>query len=271
MHLLIAALFLPLHFTAPADSLGFDAWGRALLSKHPVHAYLFRQLQADGSTRAILGYGDSAGRSILVPHTPGTRETAWFNAPANGGIISIYVVSQDSNGNTSAPSNACALGGRGARMIPARAGWSGLEVPLVQQTPEHCGQAALQMVLSYYGAGPAALREADRAYDPVLRGSLITDLALAARRAGYEAVVSTLTADSLVELLHLGVPPILLYQNGHGPLTVRHFGVVTGWDAGRASFTLHDGTAHERVAARDDLEKRWETAGSQALVVRRLP
>ena len=117
-------------------------------------------------------------------------------------------------------------------------------------------------------APPAALREVDGAYDPVLRGSLITDLAGAARRAGYEAAVATLTPDSLIDLLSDGVPPILLYQNGSGPVTFRHFGVVTGWDASHASFTLHDGGARPRVTGRGDLVKRWETAGSQALIVR---
>ena len=121
------------------------------------------------------------------------------------------------------------------------------------------------MVLRYYGAAPKALREVDGAYDPTLRGSLITDLAGAARRAGYDADVATLTPELLIELLEEGVPPILLYQNGTGPLTVR---VVTGWDASHASFKLHDGRPRAQLARRDDLMKRWETAGSQALIVR---
>ena len=44
--------------------------------------------------------------------------------------------------------------------------------------------------------------------------------------------------------------------------------VVTGWDAARESFTLNDGGASRRVSRRADLEKRWRTAGSQALIVR---
>lgn len=144
-----------------------------------------------------------------------------------------------------------------------------LAVPVVRQTRAHCGQAALTMVLLHYGAGPAELHEVEGAYDPILRGSLITDLAAAARRAGYVADVATLTPDSLVTLLREGVPPILLYQEGAGPLTVRHFGVVTGWDPARAVFTLNDGGAQPRTAHQADLAKRWQTAGSQALIVRR--
>ncbi len=70
--------------------------------------------------------------------------------------------------------------------LPPAAG-TVLGVPIVRQAPERCGQAALEMVLRFYGADPRSLREGERAYDPVLRGSLITDLAAAARR-GRRAV-----------------------------------------------------------------------------------
>ncbi len=144
-----------------------------------------------------------------------------------------------------------------------------LDVPVVVQAPERCGQAALEMVLRYYGADSAGLQEPGRAYDPALRGSLITDLAAASRRAGYEATIATLLPDSLIALLAVGVPPIVLYQKGRAPLTVAHFGVVTGWDPAREVFTLNDGGARPRVLGRDDLTKRWRTAGSQALIIRR--
>ena len=47
-----------------------------------------------------------------------------------------------------------------------------LDVPMVRAGAEHCGQAAYAMVLRYYRADSAGLREADRAYEPALRGSL---------------------------------------------------------------------------------------------------
>ncbi len=144
-----------------------------------------------------------------------------------------------------------------------------LEVPLVRQSPEKCGPAALEMVMRFHGAGPEAVAEAARAYDAVLRGSLITDLAAGSRRAGFDAEIVTIDADSVVGLLAEGIPPILLYQNGRGPLTVRHFGVVRGWDPKRDMFTLNDGGPRPRDMSRNELEKRWRTAGGQALVVRR--
>jgi ABC-type bacteriocin/lantibiotic exporter with double-glycine peptidase domain len=146
-----------------------------------------------------------------------------------------------------------------------------LSVPLIQQERERCGPAALEMVLRYYGAGAEAIEGAQRTYDPVLRGALITDLAAAARRAGFEASIGTLTPDSLIALVESGVPPIVLYQSGTGPVTVPHYAVVTGWDIGRAAFILNDGEDHSRYVGRDDLARRWRKAGSQALVVRQIP
>jgi ABC-type bacteriocin/lantibiotic exporter with double-glycine peptidase domain len=153
--------------------------------------------------------------------------------------------------------------------LTASATGTSLAVPIVKQAPERCGQASLEMVLRFYGADAGSLREVDRAYDRALRGSLITDLAAAARRAGFEAVVATLTPDSLIALLAAGVPPVVLYQNGRPPLTVPHYGVVTGWDPTRDAFTLNDGGASPRRLSRNDLAKRWRTAGSQTLIVRR--
>lgn len=144
-----------------------------------------------------------------------------------------------------------------------------LAVPVVEQSREKCGPAALEMVLRYFGAGSDAIAHTATAYDPALRGSLITDLATSARRAGYDAAIVTISADSLAGLLAEGIPPILLYQNGRGPLTVRHFGVVRGWDPVRQQYALNDGGARPRHMSRSDLEKRWRTAGGQTLVIRR--
>ena len=270
MHPLLLAVLVPLHFTAPADTIGADAAGQVRLSAHPVHAYLFHQLETNGTMTAIPGYADSAGSAIITPHLPGTRETVWLAPRGNANPVTIYVLSLDASGNMSAPSNACVVGRLSAPALLAKRqeAWTSLNVPLVRESRERCGQAALAMVLRYYGAAPTVLREVEGTYDPALHGSLITELAGAARRAGFEADIATLTPDSLIDLLNDGEPPILLYQNDSGPARLRHFGVVTGWDAAEASFTLHDGTARRRVTRRDDLVKRWETAGSLALIVR---
>jgi len=143
-----------------------------------------------------------------------------------------------------------------------------LPVPVIRQAPERCGPAALAMVLRFYGADSAALAEAGRAYDPVLRGSLITDLAAAARRAGFSASVRQVPEESLRVLLDARVPPVLLYRRGVGVISVGHYGVVVGWDAGRQRYAVNDGSGATRTFSRADLMRRWHAAGALALVVR---
>jgi len=145
-----------------------------------------------------------------------------------------------------------------------------LEVPLIRQAPERCGPAALAMVLCYYGVTKqTAMAGAEAAYDPVLRGALITDLAKAAERAAFHAAVEAPGEDSLHALLRLGVPPILLYDHGLGPLRRGHYGVLVGWDPERARYVLHEGGAKPRTMRRAELLRRWNAAGARALVVRR--
>ncbi len=156
-----------------------------------------------------------------------------------------------------------------ARSVVRSAGASvRLAVPAVRQSPERCGPAALGMVLRFYGAGPEALAEADRAYDRALRGALITDLAAAARRAGYAAEVVTLPPDSLAAWLARGVPPIVLYQSGVGPLTRPHYAVVVGWDAERHRWALNDGGAAARAVDAAEFSRRHRGSDDRALIVR---
>lgn len=142
-----------------------------------------------------------------------------------------------------------------------------LAVPVLKQARERCGPTALEMVFRFYGADSSAAIAAS-AYDPVLRGALITDLAAAARRAGFQATVDALDDTALVALLREGVPPIVLYQNGTGPLTLPHYAVVAGWDPRSRDFLLNDGTTRQRTMSRTKLVARWTTAGRRALVVR---
>jgi len=143
-----------------------------------------------------------------------------------------------------------------------------LDVPVIRQTPERCGPAALSMVLRFYGAPPSAVAEADRAYDPVLRGALITDLAAAAQRAGFQASVETPDEEGLRALLRERVPPVLLYERGIGPIGRGHYGVVVGWEPEHGTYVVNDGRARPRRVGREALMRSWRAAGGQALVVR---
>ena len=143
-----------------------------------------------------------------------------------------------------------------------------LAVPIVEQRPERCGPAALAMVLRFHGGTSQQVALADSAYDPALRGALITDLAACARRAGFDARVERMNEDSLLTLLGRGLPPVLLYRRGIGPLSPQHYGVLVGWDPERGRWILHDGARTPHRMSRRELAARWAAAGSEALVVR---
>lgn len=150
---------------------------------------------------------------------------------------------------------------------PARELATRLEVPALRQSRERCGPTALRMVLGYWGAPDTALAIAERAYDPLLRGALITDLARAAREAGFDAVIRTLPPDTIPALLAGGQPPVLLYRNGPAALGPRHFGVVVGYDPARLEYDVLDGSGPAHVMGRDELERRWRAGGGWALLV----
>ena len=124
---ILAALLLPLHFTAPADTLGADGSGRARVSRDPVRSYLFLRVDDRGAMVAIPGFADSTGSSLLQPHAPGTRETVWLSPGTTGGAT-VYVFSRDAHGNLSAPSNVCVLGPP-SPAVPPGAGLAGATAP----------------------------------------------------------------------------------------------------------------------------------------------
>src|SRR5512134_1225508 len=128
MLFLLAAVLVPLHFTAPGDTIGMDAAGRVQVSS--VHAYIFHGLDEHGVMVALPGYADSLGSALLTPHAPGTRERVWLAAGANGDAVTIYVMSRDESGNLSAPSNGCVIGNRPvpSPLAARSAAWTALDV-----------------------------------------------------------------------------------------------------------------------------------------------
>src|SRR5689334_3286120 len=102
MNILLTALLVPLHFTAPADVVGLDANGASILSPYPVHAYVFREVDASGAVVVVPGYADSSGSAILAPHAPGAQETVWLSCGSSGRPVTVTMLSVDASGNVSA-------------------------------------------------------------------------------------------------------------------------------------------------------------------------
>jgi hypothetical protein len=185
MTLFLAALLLPLHFTAPADTLGADGAGQVHVSPAPVGSYLFHRLDDRGTMVATPGYADSAGTALLLPHAPGTRETVWLSPGATGREVTIYVLSQDARGNVSAPSNGCVL-----RRVS-------LDVAIARPAHERSPQEEKEMVMRYYGVAPEPRPDAYPGYRLDLRGSRTTELPGFERRSRHEAGGTTLTPEAL--------------------------------------------------------------------------
>lgn len=151
----------------------------------------------------------------------------------------------------------------GAGAVPVR-----LDVPAIEQAPAHCGPAALDMVLRYYGAPDSARARAAAACGPSLPDAQITDLARAAELSGYEARVQTANSDALEAALTTGTPPIVAFDVGFGSWKEKHYAVLVGWDPERGRYVLHDAHAAPLEMEASDFLPCWARAGSLALLVR---
>jgi hypothetical protein len=199
MILFLTALLLPLYFTAPADTVRGVGANRAHVTLAPVRSYRFHRLDDRGTMVAIPGYADSAGTTLLLPHSPGTRETVWLSPGATGRDVTIYVLSQDFQGNLSPPSNGCLLRGISlAGPLDSRLeNTTTFDLSIARQAHARSEQASQEMVLRYYGLALEPHPDAYVGYESVLRGSRTTELNVAARRSRHEVVGTTLPPGAL--------------------------------------------------------------------------
>lgn len=161
---------------------------------------------------------------------------------------------------------AVAEGGAPRRADPGRvlAG-----VPFLPQEEESCGPSSLAMVLRYLGrdARTDALIRETRTEG--LRGTLITDLAAAARRRGVVAEIENLDLDRLRESIGSGVPPILLVDVGTWVLSRPHFLVAYGWTPD--GVVAHSGRERGKVIPFSVLDRQWAKMNRLALILREPP
>jgi ABC-type bacteriocin/lantibiotic exporter with double-glycine peptidase domain len=145
----------------------------------------------------------------------------------------------------------------GARIIPG--------VPFLPQEEDTCGPSSLAMVLRFHGkdASTRALLEETRTAG--LRGTLITDLAAAARRRGLPAGVTSLDMPELRRRIAAGEPVILLVDRGAWVWSRPHYLVAFGVTA--EGVVAHSGRTESVVLPYGELDAQWARMGRLAIVV----
>lgn len=141
------------------------------------------------------------------------------------------------------------------------------DTPFFAQQHYQCGPAALATVLIANGVAVTPDQLVKEVYVPARHGSLIEEIAAAARQR--EMLVYPL-APALPDLLAevAAGHPVLVFQNlGFGWLPKWHFAVVIGYDLGQDEIILRSGTTTRWVTTLSTFERTWQRAGYQALVI----
>ncbi len=140
-------------------------------------------------------------------------------------------------------------------------------VPFVPQEDDTCGPSSLAMVLGFLGTEVDARQIVRETRTEGLKGTLITDLAVAARRRGLTAEVVDLDLPRLRERISGGVPVILLVDLGVWSWSRPHYLVAYGWTP--EGVVAHSGRERGKVIAFSTLDAQWARMGRLAIVVRR--
>jgi hypothetical protein len=140
-------------------------------------------------------------------------------------------------------------------------------VPFLPQEEDTCGPSSLAMVLRFLGGSVDTSEIVRETRTEGLKGTLITDLASAARRRGFAAEIADLDLPRLKERISAGVPVILLVDLGIWSWSRPHYLVAYGWTS--EGVVAHSGRERGKVIPFSTLDAQWEKMGRLAIIVRR--
>lgn len=140
-------------------------------------------------------------------------------------------------------------------------------VPFLPQEEDTCGPSSLAMLLRFYGMDVSTGEIMRETRTAGLRGTLITDLAAAARRRGFEAEVVDLDLERLRERIAEGIPVILLVDLGAWVYSRPHYLLAFGVTP--EGVVAHSGREEGKVIPYSSLETQWAKMGRLAIIVRR--
>jgi ABC-type bacteriocin/lantibiotic exporter with double-glycine peptidase domain len=137
-------------------------------------------------------------------------------------------------------------------------------VPFLPQEGETCGPSSLAMLLRFHGIAADPRELTDETKTEGLRGTLITDLAAAARRRGLAAEVTDLDLAGLRQRILAGEPAILLLDLGTWPFSRQHYLIAFGVTP--EGVVAHSGGAEALLIPFGRLERQWGKMGRLAIV-----
>jgi ABC-type bacteriocin/lantibiotic exporter with double-glycine peptidase domain len=140
-------------------------------------------------------------------------------------------------------------------------------VPFLPQEDDTCGPSSLAMVLGFLGQNVDTSEIVRETRTEGLKGTLITDLADAARRRGFAAEIADLDLPRLRERISAGVPVILLIDLGIWTWSRPHYLVAYGWTP--EGVVAHSGRERGKVIPFSTLDAQWAKMGRLAIIIRR--
>lgn len=142
-------------------------------------------------------------------------------------------------------------------------------VPFIAQEEETCGPSSLAMVLGFFGHDTSVNDIINETRSPGLQGTLITDLANAARKRGFKAEIAELDPDRLRRAISQGGPVVLLVDLGAWIWSRPHYLVAFGWTP--EGVVAHSGHERGQLISWSALDAEWQKMNRLALIVRRAP
>ena len=140
-------------------------------------------------------------------------------------------------------------------------------VPFLPQEEDTCGPSSLAMVLGFLGRDVTTQEIVRETRTEGLKGTLITDLTLAARRRGFAAEIADLDLPRLRERISAGVPVLLLVDLGIWSWSRPHYLVAYGWTP--EGVVAHSGLERGKVIPFSTLDAQWAMMGRLAIIVSR--
>jgi len=140
-------------------------------------------------------------------------------------------------------------------------------VPFLPQEDDTCGPSSLAMVLGFLGKDVDTQEIVRETRTEGLKGTLITDLAGAARRRGFAAEIVDLDPPRLRERISAGVPVILLVDLGIWTWSRPHYLVAYGWTP--EGVVAHSGGEQGKVIPFPTLDAQWAKMGRLTIIVSR--